>query len=234
MVLSVGKVVNMNNIGNVAAIDGGNQRQMLASFRGFTLLELLISMTLLVLIVVIAIGAMRLSSRSVVAGEKKMEAQERLRTVLSTMDAQIQSHIPLTYQEEGNKKYYFRGDKKTLRFSTNYSIWNGRNGYVIVTYKVEGDPGVHEVLSASEQVPGLEGLRETRFMEGSLISFEYFLKHPAEEQGKWVEMLSDGLAIPEKIRVRVTQGTKQLSLVYPVRVGGKMMAVGQNINSRRQ
>ncbi len=207
---------------------------MLASFRGYTLLELLISMSLLVLILVIAIGAMRLGSRSVAAGEKKMDAQERIRTVLSTMDAQIQSHIPLTYQEEGNKKYYFRGDKKNLRFSTNYSIWNGRNGYVIVTYKVEGDPDGREVLSASEQVPGIEGLRETRFMEASLISFEYFLKDPSEEQGKWVEMLSDGLAIPEKIRVRVTQGTKQLSLVYPVRVGGKMMVVGQKVNSRSQ
>jgi len=208
-----------------AVIRGGDRRPRPASFRGFTLLELLISMTLLVLIVVIAIGAMRLGSRSVAAGEKKMEAQERLRTVLSTMDAQIQSQVPLTYEEEGNKKYYFRGDRKTLRFSTNYSIWSGRRGYVIVTYKVEGDPGVQEVLSASEQVPGLEGRRETRFMDASLISFEYFLKDAAEEEGKWVEAVSDGLAIPEKIRVGLTLGTKPLSLVFPVRVVGKMTAV---------
>jgi prepilin-type N-terminal cleavage/methylation domain-containing protein len=234
----------MKDIGNVAAINGEDRRKILASFQGFTLLELLISMTLLVLIVVIATAALRLGSRSVAAGEKKIEAQERLRTVLSTMDAQIQSHIPLTYQEDGNKKFYFRGDGKNLRFSTNYSIWSGRKGYVIVTYRIDTDHRGNEVLSASEQVPGLEGLRETRFLEASLISFEYFLKGPAEEQGRWLEMLSDGLAIPEKIRVRVTQGTKQLSLVFPVRVGGKMMMVqsgapprsaqgGQNVRSRQ-
>jgi type II secretory pathway component PulJ len=188
-------------------------------------LELLISMTLLVLIVIIAIGAMGLGSRSVAAGGKKMDAQERLRTVLSTMDAQIQSHIPLTYQEEGNKKYYFRGNGKALRFATNYSIWGGQRGYVIVDYRIDANHVGQEILYAGEQVPGLEGRRETRFMEASLISFEYFLKEPAEEQGKWVEMLSDGLAIPEKIRVRVTQGTKPLSLVFPVRVGGKIVTV---------
>ena len=235
----------MKNIRNVAAIDGGSQKKRLASFRGFTLLEILISMTLLVLIVVVATGAMRLGSRSVAAGEKKIEAQERFRTVLSTIDAQIQSHIPLTYQEDGSKKYYFRGDKKALRFSTNYSIWNGRTGYVIVTYMIDTDHKGNDVLSASEQVPGLEGSRETRFMEASQISFEYFMKDVAEERGKWVEILSDGLTIPDKIRVRVTQGTKQMSLVFPVRVGGKMMVVqsgasprgaqsGQSVRSRRQ
>lgn len=245
MVPPVCKVHNMRNMGNQAENGGRNQRQLTASFRGFTLLELLISMSLLVLIVAIAAGALRLGSRSVGAGEKKMDAQERLRTVLSTMDAQIQSHSPLTYEEDGNKKYYFRGDGKNLRFSTSYSIWSGRRGYVIVTYKVEVDPRGHEVLSASEQVPGLEGLRETHFMEASLISFEYFLKDPTEEQGKWVEMLSDGFAIPEKIKVHVTQGTKQMSLIFPVRVGGKMMTVqsgpplssvqgGQNVRPRQQ
>ena len=209
-----------------------DRRHLSESVSGFTLLELLISMTMLVLIVVIAMGAISISSRSVAAGEKKMEAQDRLRTVISMIDAQVESHIPLTYQEEGNKKYYFQGDKKTLRFSTNYSIWSGRQGYVIVTYKVEDDPGGHEYLSASEQVPGLEGRRETRLLTASLISFEYFLKEPAEEQGKWAETLFDGLAIPEKIRIHLTQGTRQLSLVFPVRAGGQMTMV-QNAASPR-
>jgi len=221
----------MKGIVNVADVDGGDQ-QILASSGGYTLLEILISMTLLVLIVVIATGAVRLSSGSVAAGEKKMEAHERIRTVLSTMDAQIQSHVPMTYQEEGNIKYYFRGDGKTLRFSTNHSIWSGRKGYVVVTYRIDADQKGKEVLYASEQVPGLGGSRETRFMEASEISFSYFLKDAAEEQGKWVEILSDGFAIPEKIRVRVMQENKPLSLVFPVRVGGKMMMVQSGASPR--
>jgi len=197
-----------------------------AADSGFTLLELLISMSLLVVIVVVTMGAMRIGSRSVAAGEIKMEAQERLRTVLSIMDAQIQSQVPLTYDEEGSRKYYFRGDGKNLRFSTNHSIWGGRKGAVVVEYRVEADNDTgKEILHASEQIPGIEGRRQSRLIEATGISFEYFTKDPTEEQGKWVEVLSDGTVIPEKIRVTMARRPENVSLVLPVRVRGAMTPV---------
>jgi general secretion pathway protein J len=192
---------------------------------GFTLLELLISMTLLAVIVVITMGAMRIGSRSVAAGEKRMEEQERVRTVLSIMDAQIQSQIPLSYDEGDGRKYHFRGDGKNLRLSTNYSIWEGGNGYVIADYRVEADGTGNETLYASEQIPGIEGRRESRMIDAATISFDYFYKEPTEEQGKWREALSDGTVIPEKIRMHVARKSGNLSRVFPVRVRGTMMPV---------
>jgi hypothetical protein len=186
--------------------------------RGFTLLELLISFTLLTVIVVIAMGAMRLGSRSVAAGEKKMDDQERFRTVLFIIDAQIQSQLPLTYGEAGNRKYYFRGDVKTLGFSTSYSIWGGRRGYVIVDYRVEADGSGREVLSASEQIPGIDGRWNTFLLEANGISFDYFYKDPTEEQGEWLKLLPEGNIIPEKIRLHLTRGEEKIALIFPVRV----------------
>lgn len=193
------------------------------SGRGFTLLELLISMTLLVVILVITLGALRISSRSVAAGEKKMESQERYRTVLSILDAQIQSHVPLIYEDEGQKKYYFRGNRKTLRFSSNHSIWGGQKGYVVVDYRVEPDQTGKEVLYASEKIPGIEGSQDTRLIKATEISFEYFHKDPTEEQGRWMDQLSDGNVIPEKISFHMANETRSLSLVCPVRVRGKIL-----------
>lgn len=192
---------------------------------GFTLLELLISITLLAVIIALLTGAVRLGSRSVAAGEKKMEAQERFRTVIFLIDAQIQSQVPLTYQEEGNTKYYFQAKAKTLRFATNYSIWGGKRGYVIADYRIENDGSGKDIMNAAELVPGMEGRRDVRFLEASSISFEYFWKEPGEEQGKWVESLTEGVAIPEKIRIHVMQGTKKLTLLFPVRVGGNILNV---------
>jgi prepilin-type N-terminal cleavage/methylation domain-containing protein len=203
----------------------GKQRRFPASDSGFTLLELLVSMTLLALIVAITMGAMRLGSRSVAAGEKKMEDQERLRTVLSMIDAQIQSQVPLTYEEEGNPKYYFRGDARTLRFSTNYSIWGGRRGYVIVEYKVEADDSGKDVLHASEQIPGMEGRWNTRLIDANGISFDYFYRDPTEPEGKWMETLSEGSVIPEKVRIRMVRKTGNISLVLPFRVRRAMASV---------
>ena len=77
------------------------QMDSLRSRLGFTLLELIISISMLVIIIVIISGAMRLASRSIAAGERKVETLERLRTSLSIINAQIQSGMPLMYSDQG-------------------------------------------------------------------------------------------------------------------------------------
>ena len=184
---------------------------------GFTLLELLISLTLVVVIVVIALGAMQLGSRSVAAGEKRIDDRERLRTVLGLIDAQIQSQLPLTYEEAGQRRYYFRGDGKALRFSTSYSAWNGSKGYAVVDYRVEADGSGGEVLTAAEQTPGVEGLMNIPLLKAKEISFGYFYQDSTEEQGSWRESVPEGPLIPERVRLHLTRGEEKLELLFPVR-----------------
>jgi len=208
----------MNGTSERTASGGTENRRRPASGGGFTLLELLISLTLLVVIVVIAMGAMQLGSRSMAAGEKKMNDRERFRTVISLIDAQIQSQLPLTYGESGDRKYYFRGDGKTLRFSTSHSLWNGKRGYAVVDYRIEAAGPGREVLSVSEQIPGIEGLWNTPLLEANGISFDYYYREKTEETGKWLELPPEGSFIPERIRFRLTGGEETLTLVFPVRV----------------
>ena len=189
--------------------------QRAVSEEGFTLLELLIAMTLLVLIVSLMMGALRLASQSVAAGERKTDSLERFRTATAVMDAQIQSQMPLAYEEAGNKVYYFRGDQKTLRMTTSHSIWGGRQGYVIVDYLVRSDEAGKETLYASEQTPGIEGKRETRlFMDASEIYFEYFHQEP-----------TGATTIPGEIGLHVNYGAKKLFFLFPVRARGNMSLV---------
>lgn len=214
--------------GNGIAVTSGKinqQRRLLTLDTGFTLLELLISITLLTVIIVLLIGAVRLASRSMAAGEKKIELQERIRSVIYIIDAQIQSQFPLTYQEEGSTKFYFQARAKALRFATNYSIWGGRRGYVIVDYKIENDGSGKDIMNASEIIPGMEDQKNIRFLEASSISFEYFWKEPGEEQGKWMESLTADNVIPEKIKIHITKGSKKISLLIPVRVIGSILNI---------
>jgi prepilin-type N-terminal cleavage/methylation domain-containing protein len=190
---------------------------------GFTLLELMISLVLLVISIVILVGAMRLSFRSVDAGEKKIESLERIRASFNIIDSQIQSQIPLTYDEEGVREYYFTGEKDSMQFSTNYSIWGGQKGYVIVTYRVSSEENGKPVLYASENIVGIEGSRETKLLDAfDAIYFEYFYKDPTEEAGNWVEQWTDSSTIPEKIKVHLVTGERDLSLIIPVRIRQSM------------
>ena len=211
------------------------QTAICKSSAGFTILELTISISLIGLIVLIMVGAMRLGSRSIDSGEKKIESLERTRSSLSILDSQIQSQIPLTYDDEGTKKYYFIGERELLQFATNYSIWGGEKGYVIVTYKIGSDNSGKQALYASENIIGLNNNREAKLSNTfDTIYFEYFYKDPTEEEGKWIEQWTDDGNIPEKVRIHLIEGTKDLSMIIPMRVSGSLSQGTSSSGSARK
>jgi general secretion pathway protein J len=193
---------------------------------GFTLLELIISITLVAIIVLIISVAANLGYRSFNTGEKKMNAVERLRSSLTIIDAQIQSGVPLTLEEGGVKQYYFAGEQDSLKFSTNYSIWGGQRGYVIVNYRVDTDDRGKRTLFASEYKVGMENQKETKLLEGfDEITFDYYKQDATEEEGEWITQWVGEEMMPTKIRINLVRGSNSLSYIMPVRVGG---AIGES------
>jgi general secretion pathway protein J len=196
---------------------------------GFTLLELLIAIVLVATMVVIVGGAMRLGYRAVGNGERKIETLERFRASLSIIRAQIQSAIPLLPGDDSQPPY-FQGTADLLKLSTNYSIWGGQRGYVVVEYKVEnGDNGTRN-LDARETLIGTEKQRETRLLLGfDAISFEYLLEETLEGEGKWVAEWTDDTVMPKRIRLRLASGKRDISMIIPIRARGWEKQAGRPV-----
>jgi len=186
---------------------------------GFTLLELMISIAILGIIVVIVAGAMKLGIQSVERGERKIDALERMRTSLNIVEAQIQCMTSLTYDDNGEKKRYFKASRDSLQFSTNYSIWGGQRGYTIVSYDIGTDNNGKQSMKATETVVGMSNSRETSLM-GSLdkIYFEYFSKGPTDEKGSWVDDWTDDVNIPEKVKLHLVSAQNDFTLIIPIRI----------------
>jgi len=194
---------------------------------GLTLLELIISITIIGIIVLIITGAMQLSFRSVESGEKKIEVLERMRSSLAVINAQIQSEIPLTFDDEGERKYYFIGDRGFLQFATNYSIWGKGQGYVIATYTVETGETGKQILYASENIVGTETTSTVKLFDAlDEIYFEFFYKDPTEEEGMWVDEWTDAFSMPEKIRIYLVEGMNDFSMIIPLRARGSLAHAG--------
>ena len=191
---------------------------------GFTLLELTISITIIGVIVLMVGSAMRLGFRSVDSGEKKMESLERFRASLAIIDSQVQSEIPLTYMENGDLRFYFKGQKEFLQFSTNYSLWDRQMGYVLVKYKVVSEDGKKKSLYVSENIIGIKDKRKTKLLDDfDDIYFEYFYKDLTDEKKvEWIKEWKYNVYPPEKVRLNLVNGTKIFSFIIPVRV----MAIG--------
>jgi general secretion pathway protein J len=187
---------------------------------GFTLLELMISLAIIGILIFLLMGILRLGSRAVAAGEKKINTLERARASLNLINAQIQSETPLTHTIEGQQQNYFTGTRDHLEFASNYSIWDGEKGYVIVSYQVETDSQGKQTLSATENKVGVDNKRTLTLLESfDNLFFEYFFKDPTAEEGQWVEEWSESSAIPEKIKLHLVTGKKDLSLIIPLRAG---------------
>lgn len=200
--------------------NGATKRGRIA---GFTLLEVLISVVLLTIITMIMASAMRLSHRSLTGGEKKIEHLERLAKSLAVIDEQMLSVMPLTFDDEGTKRFYFEGHESSLKVPTGYSFWSGRSGYVVVAYSVRPDAHGTQSLWASEQMVMGEGQREVevlRDLKG--ISFEYFRKDPTKEVGEWVREWTDETRTPEKVRISLAFEKREIVLLIPWRVQGDM------------
>ncbi len=188
--------------------------------KGFTLLELLISLTLILLVSVVGLGALRLGYRSVESGDMRINAQERFRASLDAVESQLQSGMPIGWKdrEEDIEKVYFKGSQDAMQFSSNLSIWDGRRGYLTVDYRVEPGPDGKKRLIASENTVGMANRRETLLFDAmDDIRFEFF-GASVTEAGPWTSQWTDTLTIPEKIRVYLVWRGRDFSTLIPVRV----------------
>ena len=183
--------------------------------RGFTLLELLISITMLVLITGIIGWSLNSAQRALEKGEKKIHDLERMKASFAVIESQIRSLFPYQFDDdEGQKQLFFSGSKDKLMFASNYSLWRGTKGNTLVTYDVITNDAGKQFLKITEQVVGVEEKNETILLEDcSGINFEYLLKNALEE-GKWLEEWpADENGLPQKIRINIARDEKKISLL---------------------
>lgn len=160
---------------------------------GFTLLELMISLTIIGLILVLVFGALRIGVRAWEKGEKDVEIHQRQRVVLNSIKRQIASACLREIRIEDGEPFFFKGDKESMEFiSTLSMVPTTQSGMVYVKYVVrEEDEGEKKRLMLYEKdvvfidkEKGVEDQDEADFFElipgAEYIEFEY-LKGPEDE-----------------------------------------------------
>ncbi len=187
--------------------------------RGFTLLELLISILIIALLSVLVGGALSMAYRSVQKGERKIESSERFKATLALIDAQIQSAIPVTLTAEDDSEYSFKGTRDSFTIVSNYSLWGGDRGYVQATYRIETESGGKKSLYLTENTVGMDNAREAMLLHGmDEVKFEFLETGLAEGEGGWITEWEDETVVPPKIRFEFVTGKRVVSRVIPLRM----------------
>jgi general secretion pathway protein J len=115
--------------------------------RGSTLIELLISLTILGVILLIMMGAFRIGIRAWETGDRDVDAHQRQQMVFSILKRQLSSAVnqPVVIEDEkmgdetkkGEKPFVFRGDEASMDFiSAIPAVPGNKAGNVHVGYRV--------------------------------------------------------------------------------------------------
>ncbi|MBF0459559.1 MAG: prepilin-type N-terminal cleavage/methylation domain-containing protein [Nitrospirae bacterium] len=167
---------------------------------GFTLLEVVIAITIFSLIAVIMAVTVKLCLRSVEKGDRKAESTERLRCVVRIISSQLQSFVPMTYSDNGTTKklFYFKGASDSLVFVSNVSAWGRDRGIVAVKYDIntDGDLVVTEWDMFKDQK------RSTVLMTNMKgTSFNYTIHRPEDINSKTEADVNKTDYLPEYIQI---------------------------------
>lgn len=218
-----------------------------SSYAGFTLLELMISLTIVGLILVLVFGALRIGARAWEKGEKDIEIHQRQRIVLNNVARQIASISPDGLKGDDKKekkdkkewKGFFRGGPDEMAFVTRLPMSPMiDSGMVYARYVVREDEngeGKGLFLFEKEAVfikneADLGELGEDEFSElisgAEAIEFAY-LKGPEATDGtpEWVDQWSPDSDAGLPLAVRIT--FQQDASAFPIEVIGRIQTEGE-------
>ena len=118
---------------------------------GFTLLELLISLSILSVVVVLIMGTFRIGVRAWEKGEADIDTQQSYRAALERLSQQITSVCVRKIYEGGRKPYYLIGSSKEMRFFSEVAlIPHNEAGLTYVHYRIEETQPGSDLLTVYE------------------------------------------------------------------------------------
>ncbi len=180
--------------------------------RGFTLLEVLVSITIFSLVIVVLYAGYRLGLRSWESGEQTHAAISELRLAGSFIRRHAAQAFPLAISRNNAWRLWFEGDTKRVVFVTAMPAYLGEGGMYEMTLSVEEHDDA-SVLMVSRRLlhpdaesgqPGVDD--QPRPLIGDLVSarFDFFGAASPDSEPSWQRRWEAKQRLPNLVRLRLS------------------------------
>lgn len=215
----------------------------LKSSRGFTLMELLISISLAIIILSVLGAAMRLGYKSQAKGTERSELTQKIRILEDRVAWLIRGAYPYYFNKTDEKKIFFEGKSGRIGFVTSSIDTHGTGPEDLAGLKWVSIFADSNGLKIREKIFFLEdafdddkGKVYLLDPEIKKIEFEFFAIEEDEKQGEWVSEWDpeEKTTIPLAVRVTMTLERNGQKIVVPemiVKIAAQR-SIG-NIRARR-
>lgn len=170
---------------------------------GFTLLELIITFTILGLILLIIGSGLRLGVKAWERGERLVDEAQRVRILYERFFSEVRSAYPYFIGEGEERRILFDGRSDSLSFVTSRVDVDGLGGLKWVSYFIEdGALTVEEKRIPDKELDEIDGKKAILEPRITRLIFEYYDREEEEWNMTWDS--EEKGRLPEAIKVDLT------------------------------
>ena len=192
---------------------------------GFTLIEVVLALTIFALMGTILYGAFFLGHRAVEKSQGSFESNQKLRSFGDLLGSYIRSTYPYRASPQ-DPTFFFEGEEDGLTFVSSHSLAMRGRGMAKVHISLENKENGAQTVRLEENVPvrlgdenGESGQHNGVVLQEGAREFRLAYLNPQVEEEKWEERWngSEQKALPRAVRVSYRNGAgKEVRWVFPV------------------
>jgi prepilin-type N-terminal cleavage/methylation domain-containing protein len=190
---------------------------------GFTLIEVMLALTLFALLGTILYGAISLGHRAVEKTEASFEKNQKLRSAVDLLGTYIRSSYPYRLSPQDPTLFY-SGEETELSFVSAVSLTMGGRGLAKIHLSWDGQDDGTGVLQVEEQVPmrvsdDSGGYTNSIVLTDQIAGFRLTYLDPQNEKQDWVERWdpAERKTLPRAVRLNFrVRGDREVEWVFPI------------------
>lgn len=179
--------------------------------RGFSLVELLLAMTLLSMLLALAYGGLRASTQATEKGQDILDDSNRIRMAHQFVRRQLTQLLPLAFEEDADSQVrsVFRGEGRRIRYVAQMPGYLGYGGPQVQELEfVQGDEHLELVLSHAL----LQGFEESYLYDREPVllldkvqsaEFQFLGRDENGELGNWANNWDDEANLPAAVALQI-------------------------------
>ena len=181
---------------------------------GFTLIEILLAVSLLSLILLLLFSALFSANRSWAATERRIAQNDELRLVAEFIQRQLAAQAPLFWAGQDDTSLLFSGARDELYFTAGLPAHRGGGGVQALTLKVSRAGGERQLalyfqpVSAARRPFDNHGAERVVLLANTArIELAYYGREEIEGQSSWRDEWRHAELLPELIGLTVYPAT---------------------------
>lgn len=199
---------------------------------GFTLIEVVVSLTLMTIIGVLVLSALRTGMAATEKGQLELASLRSRLSTVRILQNQLRGAVPLLYWTVDGvlRKTHvaFDGDRSSLRFVSRDSLFDGPDGvprWVELSWKDSQSDGMAINVKEFRIIPpnnaaDSQVIGEVNLLPGSECQFEYLRRARGTAPSRWLEAwnMDEERELPAAVRLTVRSKKQSSKLLIPLEI----------------